>query len=264
VHVNCGSIPETLFESEMFGYERGSFTGASSKGKRGLVEAADGGTLFLDEIAEIPLASQAKMLQFIESAVVQRVGATQPKRLQVNIVAATNRKLTEMVGSGTFRKDLFYRISVVTIRLPPLRECPEVMDRLIDSFLANIQRRRGDPLKLDSICRQVLKANPMPGNIRQLQNVLEHLAVVCAKTVRHADLQEALAHVSLDAGPEEKTFSDSYSAHWQGESLGHAVRKFETEIIRDAIARTGSKRKAAALLGVDIATISRKSRRSSS
>jgi len=271
IHVNCGSIPETLFESEMFGYERGSFTGALAKGKRGLVEAADGGTLFLDEVGEIPLTSQAKMLQFLEEGGVQRVGATQIRRLRVQIISATNRDLTKMIADGSFRADLFYRLNVVTLRLPPLRECVEMLEELTDSFIANVNRRRATPLKLDPTCRASIRAHAFPGNIRELQNLIEHLAVVAEGVVKEHHIQEALQNVgnpmsvpqpAIATAPplvsETKPVSEEKPSY--GEPLRHAVKRYEERLIRDAIAQTGSKRKAAELLGVDIATVVRKSR----
>jgi transcriptional regulator with PAS, ATPase and Fis domain len=256
IHVNCGSIPETLFESEMFGYERGSFTGALAKGKRGLVEAADGGILFLDEVAEIPLPSQAKMLQFLEEGGVQRVGATEIKRLHVQVVTATNRDLRKMVADGLFRLDLFYRLSVVTVRLPPLRECREMLDELIDRFLARVNRRRGTELRLDRACRHRLRAYGFPGNIRELQNLIEHLAVMCDGAVKERDILDAIPHLNL---PLSKSESPHVADATDGEPLWRSVKRFEGRLIRNAIARTGSKRKAAKLLGVNIATIVRKS-----
>jgi transcriptional regulator with PAS, ATPase and Fis domain len=256
IHVNCGSIPETLFESEMFGYERGSFTGALAKGKRGLVEAADGGILFLDEVAEIPLPSQAKMLQFLEEGGVQRVGATEIKRLHVQVVTATNRDLRKMVTDGLFRLDLFYRLSVVTVRLPPLRECREMLDELIDRFLVRVNRRRGTELRLDRACRQRLRAYGFPGNIRELQNLIEHLAVMCDGAVKERDILDAIPHLNL---PVSKNESPDVADPTDGEPLWRSVKRFEGRLIRNAIVRTGSKRKAAKLLGVNIATIVRKS-----
>jgi transcriptional regulator with PAS, ATPase and Fis domain len=256
IHVNCGSIPETLFESEMFGYERGSFTGALAKGKRGLVEAADGGILFLDEVAEIPLPSQAKMLQFLEEGGVQRVGATEIKRLHVQVVAATNRDLHKMVAEGLFRLDLFYRLSVVTVRLPPLRECRDMLDELIDRFLARVNRRRSTELRLDRACRHRLRAYGFPGNIRELQNLIEHLAVVCDGAAKERDILEAIPHLNLSVSKSE---SPHVGETPEGEPLWRSVKRLEQRLIRNAIARTGSKRKAAKLLGVDIATIVRKS-----
>lgn len=260
VHVNCGSIPESLFESEMFGYERGSFTGALSKGKRGLVEAADGGTLFLDEVGEIPLTSQAKMLQFLEEGGVQRVGSTQMRPLRVQILTATNRDLGAMVAEGKFRADLFYRLKVVTLRLPPLRERADALEPLIDRFLAAANRRRSVPLRLDRVCRQMLRAHDYPGNVRELQNLIEHLSVVCEGTARAGDLSEALEQVSGPGNAAPRHASAEARSPPPGEPLHEAVRRYESRLVREAIVRAGSKRKAAELLGVDIATIVRKSR----
>jgi len=260
VHVNCGSIPETLFESEMFGYERGSFTGALAKGKRGLVEAADGGTLFLDEVGEIPLSSQAKMLQFLEEGGVLRVGSTQIRRLSIQVITATNRNLSKMVAEGKFRADLFYRLNVVTLRLPPLRECAEMLEGLIDRFVSHVNRRRSPPLRLDRTCRARLSSYGFPGNIRELQNLIEHLAVVAAGAVNEQDIMEALNHLgesSPAVGPGVPAPRKTSAGR---EPLRISVRRYESGLIRDAITQTGSKRKAAELLGVDIATVVRKSR----
>lgn len=282
IHVNCGSIPESLFESEMFGYERGSFTGASSKGKKGLVEAAEGGILFLDEIGEIPLSSQAKMLQFLEYSAVQRVGATNVKRLRVQVIAATNRDLRQMLSAGTLRRDLYYRLSVVSLTLPPLRECPEVIEKLIDRFLERVNRRRKVALRIDNGSRRRLRSYGFPGNVRELQNLIEHLAVVCEKVVTEGDLERVLsdredsdrAHRSATrtvdpviSPPLPESAADTHLAQAPegqagspAEPLREAVRRFEARVIRETIKRAGSKRKAAELLGVDIATIVRKSR----
>jgi transcriptional regulator with PAS, ATPase and Fis domain len=257
IHVNCGSIPETLFESEMFGYERGSFTGALNKGKRGLVEAADGGVLFLDEVGEIPLPSQAKMLQFLEEGGVQRVGATHVRRLRVQIVAATNRDLRKMVADGSFRLDLFYRLNVVTLRLPPLRECRDILDELIDRFLTRVNQRRSTAMRMDRSCRQYLRSYEFPGNVRELENLIEHLAVVCDGPVREKDIGEAISNTQADSH-RPATIAACHPV--DGESLSQSVKRFEDRLIQDAIARTGSKRKAAELLGVNIATVVRKSR----
>jgi transcriptional regulator with PAS, ATPase and Fis domain len=236
----------------MFGYERGSFTGALAKGKRGLVETADGGILFLDEVGEIPLSLQAKMLQFLEEGGVQRVGGTEVRRLRVQVISATNRDLGKMVAEGAFRKDLYYRLGVVTLRLPPLRDCPKLTDELIDRFCNDVSRRRGSPLRLDRNCRQILRSHSFPGNIRELQNVIEHLAVVCDSTVRQEDISAA-----VERTPDPEVLPPIIAAN---ETLRASVRRFEGRLILDAIAKTGSKRKAAELLGVDVATIVRKSR----
>jgi transcriptional regulator with PAS, ATPase and Fis domain len=261
IHLNCGSIPESLFESEMFGYERGSFTGASTRGKKGLIEAADGGTLFLDEIGEIPLHSQAKMLQVLEEGVVQRVGATAPRRLRIQLIAATNQDLLALVNQGRFRRDLYYRVSVVTVLLPPLRERRELITPLIDRFLADVNRRRPTPLRLDAACRKRLAGYEYPGNVRELQNLVEHLAVVCDRIAGEADLPFVAAATPPGAAAQGPQAAETSGLNFlAGFDLREVVREYEGWLIEQTILRAGSKRKAAELLGVDIATIVRKSR----
>ncbi|MFZ3285435.1 MAG: sigma 54-interacting transcriptional regulator [Telluria sp.] len=265
IHVNCGSIPESLFESEMFGYERGSFTGASNRGKRGLIEGADGGTLFLDEVGEIPLPTQAKMLQVLEEGMVQRVGATAPIRLKLQIIAATNRDLNQLVKEGRFRRDLFYRLSVITLTLPPLRERRDMLASLLDKFLNAMNRRRPTPLRIDDACRLQLEQYDYPGNVRELQNVVEHLAVVCDEVASAADLPFAPCQGAVAAAPVDSVLAQiveaagSIAISEQSFALRDAVKRYEVRIIEEAIRRTGSKRKAAELLQVDIATVVRKS-----
>lgn len=267
VHINCGSIPEALFESEMFGYERGSFTGASSRGKKGLIECADGGTLFLDEVGEIPLQSQAKILQVLEEGMMQRVGATSPRRLRMQVIAATNCDLRAAVSAGTFRRDLYYRLNVITLLVPPLRERRHLLPRLIDYFLDEVNLRRTEALTIDQACRERLLSYPFPGNIRELQNIIEYLSVVCEHTATVSDLP--MHQMDFDEPPvgfnpcafPAHGFGDELPATFaEGFDLRLAVRDFEKEIIQSAINQAGSKRGAAKLLNVDIATIVRKSK----
>lgn len=259
VHVNCASIPETLFESEMFGFERGSFTGANTRGKAGLIESADGGTLFLDEIGETPLQLQAKLLQVLESGMVQRLGATSPRKVHIQVIAATNRDLREFVAAGRFRQDLFYRLSVVSLALPSLRDQPELLDPLIDHFLCMANTRRPAPLDIEDGCRTAIKRYAFPGNIREMQNLIEYLSVVCDERATTVDLPlEFLGQGSPAPLPEVAAGSEVYPLGEGG--LKELIRKYEGRIIADAIKKTGSKRKAAEYLHTDIATIVRKSR----
>lgn len=259
VHVNCASIPESLFESEMFGYERGSFTGANTRGKAGLIESADGGTLFLDEIGETPLQLQAKLLQVLESGMVQRLGATHPRKVQIQVIAATNRDLRESVAEGRFRQDLFYRLSVVSLALPPLREQPELFDPLIDHFVRSANLRRPSPLAVDEGCRAAIKRYRFPGNIREMQNLIEYLSVVSEDRATARDLPAEI--VGQDDAPQSSELASDNEIYPLDEGgLKTLIRKYESRIIADAIKKTGSKRKAAAYLNTDIATIVRKSR----
>src|SRR5215210_7448171 len=173
ITINCGALPAALFESEFFGHERGAFTGASAL-KRGLLEAADGSTLFLDEVGEMPLQMQVKLLQFLEQGRFRRVGSTRDQGADVRVIAATNRNLPEDVRLGRFRADLFYRLNVVALYVPPLRERPEDIPELLDYFLEIYRQRFNRPaLDLTAEARRRLATYAWPGNVRELRNCLE-------------------------------------------------------------------------------------------
>ena len=260
VAVNCAAIPESLFESELFGYEKGAFTGASSDGKKGLIEAAEGGTLFLDEIGEIPLPLQAKLLSFLEEGTILRIGGTRPRRVNVRVISATNRDLLAMSENRRFRTDLYYRLAVVNMPMKPLREVPELLDHLIERFLGAINQRRSVPLHLSDDVRARLRAYHYPGNIRELWNLMQQISVL-------GDDDEELPRrlMGLDPAQAQPETEDAISIHTapvpSGKTLRDAVSEYELRIIEDAIRVHGSKRKAAAALGVDIGTISRKTRK---
>ncbi|WP_018150838.1 sigma-54 interaction domain-containing protein [Leeia oryzae] len=254
VHVNCGAIPDSLFESEMFGYERGSFTGALQSGKKGLIEAADGGTLFLDEVGEIPLVMQAKLLKFLESGTVQRVGGATDHSVKVRIITATNRDLFSMVSEGGFRRDLFYRLAVVPLHVPSLRESKEMINELLDYFVAVVNKGRDEPLSISSECRMRLMEYSFPGNIRELQNIVQQLSVMAGPVAELKHLPDfVLKEASATQGTDPMVGD-----------LKSIVSSYELKVIQDAIARFGSKRKAAKALGVDIGTIVRKTQGGSS
>ena len=256
VAVNCAAIPDSLFESELFGYEKGAFTGASTEGKKGLIEAAEGGTLFLDEIGEIPLPLQAKLLSFLEEGVITRIGGTRPRRVDVRVISATNRDLLEMAEERRFRLDLYYRLAVVTMPLRPLREVPELLDHLIERFLTAINQRRSVPLVLSEDLQARLRGYNYPGNIRELWNLMQQISVLGDDL---EELPRRLMAVDPSAPRPVETAAPAASA--QGRSLREAVATYELQIIEEAIRIHGSKRKAAAALGVDIGTVSRKTRR---
>lgn len=173
IPVNCGAIPENLIESELFGHKKGSFTGAVSE-KMGLFEAAEGGTLFLDEVGELPLGMQVKLLRAIQERVIRRVGGNDDIKIDVRIIAATNKDLETAVKKGTFREDLYYRLNVILIRTPPLRERFGDVDLLAESFLKKFCERQSKNLKgISAPASQVLRDYRWPGNIRELENVIE-------------------------------------------------------------------------------------------
>lgn len=190
VTVNCGAIPETLLTAELFGFESGSFTGAARKGQQGRIEAADGGTLFLDEIANLSPAGQAALLRFLDTGEIQKIGRIRNRRVDVRLICAVNRELVELVESGVFREDLFYRIALVPIRIPPLRERKGDIDLLTDYFLRRMQTKyaRCEPDRLTPQARLKLSAHHWPGNVRELIFVLERAFLICegkAITVSH-------------------------------------------------------------------------------
>lgn len=237
VPVNCGAIPENLMESEFFGYRKGAFTGASDD-RDGFFQAADGGTLFLDEVAELPLAMQVKLLRAIQEKRVRKVGATAEESVDVRIVCATHQDIKALVEQGRFRQDLFYRLNVIELRMPPLRECREDIPLLARHILDKLSRASGvrPPVLSEAALRQ-LQAYPFPGNARELENILERaLAMSDGGPLDAADL-------SL---PSARRGSNSAT-----ETLQDKLDRVERELILDALKTTNNNRTAAArLLGV--------------
>jgi len=205
VAINCGAIPAELVESELFGHEKGAFTGANAA-RIGHFEAAHQGTIFLDEIGELPKEMQVKLLRTVQEGEVQRLGATTARKVDIRIIAATNRNLIEEVAAGTFREDLFYRLAVAVIKLPPLRERSGDVSLLIDQFLARINRESIDEpghrhKKISAAARNILLRHSWPGNIRELQNTLTRAAVWSAdEEIDEIDIREALLPVAAAKG----------------------------------------------------------------
>ncbi|MPM23977.1 Anaerobic nitric oxide reductase transcription regulator NorR [bioreactor metagenome] len=245
IAVNCAAIPDTLLESELFGYERGAFTGASSSGKRGFFELASGSTLFLDEIGDMSLTNQAKLLRVLEQKQFFRLGGQQPIQVDVRIIAATNAPLAELVRKKKFREDLFYRLNVVPIHLKPLRERRGDIPILADYFLSRCSSvPPGSPWLMEEEVRQVLESYPWPGNIRQLQSVIGYMAAMAKDYV-----------IDLDCLPEAFLQPDSPSYNRDG-----VRRPTEKELLEalGAFGRTTEgKKKAAEHLGVSLATLYR-------
>jgi len=177
IKLNCGAIPENLLESELFGYEPGAFTGAKREGKFGLIELSDGGTLFLDEVADLPVNLQVKLLRVLQEREVMRVGGTKTKKVDFRLIAATNQDLEQLVKQNQFREDLFYRLNVVPVFIPPLRERKEDIVPLIISFLNKFNKKYGLIKKISPEVIQSLLQYDWPGNIRELENTIERLVV---------------------------------------------------------------------------------------
>lgn len=197
ISVNCAAIPETLIESELFGHEKGAFTGANQL-RKGLVEAADGGTLFLDEIGELPLEAQARLLRLLQEKEVRRVGAVQSRTVDVRLVAATHRDLKKLAAQGFFREDLYYRLHVVELKLPPLKERGADISALAQYFLKlSCERLKREPLQLTEAALIAIQQYTWPGNVRELQNAIERVSVLCdGPFITEQDL-------NLDQAPEQ-------------------------------------------------------------
>lgn len=252
VDVNCGAISDSLIESELFGYEKGAFTGASSQGKKGLFEIADNGTLFLDEIGEIPMHLQVKLLRFLEGGEMVRVGGLKSIKVNTRIIAATNRDLEEMVAKGSFRSDLYFRLNVVPLRIPSLSERKEEVGPLVDFFLARFNREYKVTKTISRGVKNFLQSYTFPGNIRELENLMKRLVAMTAEEdikVHH------LPHHVRQIGAEGDTMSDQKAGRLDG------VRDLEQQIIHDAVKKYGSQQKAAAALGLSQSTISRRLKR---
>jgi DNA-binding NtrC family response regulator len=201
VVINCGAIPDTLIESELFGYRRGAFTGATTN-KQGKFEAADGGSAFLDEIGELPLALQVKVLRVVQENEIDILGSNKPQKIDVRIIAATNRDLRQMMGNGQFRQDLYYRINVAPLQMPPLRERKQDVPILVQFFVERICKRFGrPPIKIGSRILHKLESYSWPGNVRELENAIERLIVFSQEdTARMEDLPEEILQPQLAVG----------------------------------------------------------------
>jgi PAS domain S-box-containing protein len=252
IKINCAAIPASLLESELFGYESGSFTGASSKGKIGMFELADKGTLLLDEIGEMPIELQSKLLRIIQEKEVTRIGGTKPIKFNVRILASTNCDLYELVKEGKFREDLYFRLNVFPIHIPPLRIRAEDIGILVRHYLNNYNAKYSKEVQLEKEAFEVFKGYRWPGNIRELQNAVERMVIVSDKFKRFsADDAKRLLNIELDSA---KTLNE-------GLNLKKIVESVEKETIEKAIKRYGSTRKAAAILGIDQSTVVKKAKR---
>ncbi len=244
VAINCGAIPENLLESELFGHVKGAFTGAV-QGKEGLFETADGGTLFLDEVGELPPALQVKLLRVLQDRTIRRVGGTSDRRVDVRILAATNKLLEGEVAAGRFREDLYYRLNVIQISLPPLRDRLEDVPLLVQHFLEKYARELGKPIcEVNEAAIRRLLGYAYPGNVRELENVVER-AVALSRDGRIGE--DALPPQLLR--PAESLGADRIPT--DGANLEELVNEYERGLLREALRRSkGVKKRAAQILGV--------------
>ncbi|NJU05747.1 sigma-54-dependent transcriptional regulator [Escherichia coli] len=259
IAINCAAIPEQLLESELFGYVKGAFTGASANGKTGLIQAANTGTLFLDEIGDMPLMLQAKLLRAIEAREILPIGASSPIQVDIRIISATNQNLAQFIAEGKFREDLFYRLNVIPITLPPLRERQEDIELLVHYFLHLHTRRLGSVypgIAPDVV--EILRKPRWPGNLRELSNLMEYLVnVVPSGEVIDSTL---LPPNLLNNGTTEQSdVTEVSEAHLSlDDAGGTALEEMEKQMIREALSRHNSKKQVADELGIGIATLYRK------
>ncbi|WKA90681.1 sigma-54-dependent Fis family transcriptional regulator [Escherichia coli] len=259
IAINCAAIPEQLLESELFGYVKGAFTGASANGKTGLIQAANTGTLFLDEIGDMPLMLQAKLLRAIEAREILPIGASSPIQVDIRIISATNQNLAQFIAEGKFREDLFYRLNVIPITLPPLRERQEDIELLVHYFLHLHTRRLGSVYPgIDPDVVEILRKHRWPGNLRELSNLMEYLVnVVPSGEVIDSTL---LPPNLLNNGTTEQSdVTEVSEAHLSlDDAGGTALEEMEKQMIREALSRHNSKKQVADELGIGIATLYRK------
>lgn len=266
VPVNCGAIPSDLIESELFGYVKGAFTGAYAN-RPGRFEVADGGSIFLDEIGELPLNLQVKLLRVIQEKTFERVGDTKQIRVDVRIIAATNKDLEEEVKKGRFREDLYYRLNVIPIYVPPLRERREDIPLLVEYFLEKFNREKG--LSIKGIEKEVVDAlveYSWPGNVRELENIIERMMVLAEGDV--ITLDDLPEKIKGGSGREEKRELDKedmlsiINLPEEGINLKEFLDKIEEKLILQALERTGNvKERAARLLGLNRTTLVEKLKR---
>jgi transcriptional regulator with PAS, ATPase and Fis domain len=254
--VNCAAIPESLLESELFGHSRGAFTGAQTA-RAGRFAAADGGTIFLDEIGEMPIGLQAKILRLLQEKEVTPLGETKSKKIDVRVVAATNQDLDEMVRNRTFREDLLYRLNVIQIELPALRNRKGDVPELVQHFVARANQRRGRAITgVDARAMELLCAYDWPGNVRQLENAVERAVLLKAEGLLAAeDLPEKLRNVPARKEVQRSPWDEPLLPP-EGLDLKEALDAFETSLIRQALERVAwNKNRAAALLQMNRTTL---------
>ncbi|MDI3534379.1 MAG: hypothetical protein PWQ82_744 [Thermosediminibacterales bacterium] len=247
IHINCGAVPENLIESELFGYEKGAFTGARKEGKPGLMELADGGTLFLDEIGEMPLSLQVKLLNVLQTQEVMRIGGVKKRKVSVRFIAATHQNLDKMCKKGLFRSDLFYRLNIIPIYVPPLRHRKEDIVPLIYHFLKKLNKKyETDKILLPEVV-DYFKTLSWPGNVRELENTLERLIIMVPH--RAIGIEDLPKHLENVENPH--VLSDE-------KTLKQIIENTERLAIQQAVETYATLNEAAKALGIDLSTLTRK------
>ena len=248
IAINCAALPDNLIESELFGYEKGSFTGALNSGKDGLIKEADGGTLFLDEIGELSMILQAKLLRVLQNSVVRKIGSSKEEQVDVRIIGATNRNLEEMIKKKSFREDLYYRLNVIPLYIPPLRERSEDIPSLVNYFIEELNvALNKNIMGTDIRFMNKLLEYHWPGNIRELKNIIERAMNLSSSNILTID------SLMLDINPHN--FNKELKGHCVGLTLRETVEKAEKILITETLQKEKSIRKAAKVLGVTHTTI---------
>lgn len=250
IEISCGAIPENLLESELFGYKKGAFTGASNEGKIGLIQTANQGTLFLDEIGELPLKLQVKLLKVLQKKTIIPVGDTKETEIDFRLIAATNKDLKKMVEEGTFREDLFYRINVITIDIPPLRQRPEDCVTLIKYFIDKFNLKYDVKKRIDCNAMKKLCSYQWPGNIRELENTIERLILMSDEDI--VTIKNLPDNIIYE---QKLLYQDSDAA---GETLPQLLKEYEKHIIKKAVKEYKTSVEVAKQLGISQPTAARK------
>ena len=259
VTVNSAAIPKDLVESEMFGHEKGAFTGAAER-RLGRFELADTGTLFLDEVGDLGAEAQAKLLRVLESGVIERVGGERPIQVDVRVIAATNKELQRAVQQNHFREDLFFRLNVLPVHIPPLRERPEDVPPLVKHFTARQAARLGRPVQVDAGAIQLLAAHAWPGNVRELANIVERLVILSTEDTITAE--QVVRVLPQDGARPATPGAGGDAAEWRDVALADALDQYERTLIARALsAAQGNVAEAARRLATDRANLYRRMRR---
>ena len=260
IKVNCASIPDNLLESELFGYEKGAFSGASSTGKKGLFEMADKGTMLLDEIGDMPMDLQVKLLRAIQHKEITRIGGSKPIKLDIRFIAATNSDLKTKVSEGVFRQDLFYRLNVVPIHLPPLRERREDIRRFCDYFLSEFNRKHNNSLTFTPDQYRMLENYDWPGNIRELENIIEFLSICGFSENPEVNdyMLASMLNSANDVPPFDPGMTEAFKDEANAKDIHSSVENYEKKLIESVLAESKNLREAGAKLGVNASTVSRK------
>lgn len=251
ININCGAIPENLLESELFGYEKGAFTGAGNKGKKGLFEVAGKGTIFLDEIGDMPMNLQVKLLSVLDNKEIFRVGGEKPIKIEGRIVAATNKDLQEMISKGTFREDLYYRLNVVPIEIPPLRKRKEDIPSFINMFVKRFNKKNKDNKSISKEGYNILIDYNYPGNIRELENIIERLVITTPE-----DVIKGVHILEIIDLPDKTCFNTDDII-----PIKEAVQELERNILRSAFNKYKTTREVAKVLEIDQSTVVKKAKK---